>query len=98
LQQGQHVAFAVDVIAHRDAIDAPGQQLMKNRRRHAASAGSVLGVADDKLNLPPLDQARQMLGQHRPSGFSDHITYTQNRNRHRTATFYPTRSNLIIRH
>ena len=51
LQDREDLAPPVDVVAHRDAVDAGGDQLVVDVRRQSRAAGGVLGVGHHQVEV-----------------------------------------------
>jgi len=84
LQGRDDVRLLVDVIAQRDHIHAIRSQLVEQVLRDAASAGDVLGVGDDQVDLSVADEGGELLVNDLPAGPADDIPQAQDPNRHLT--------------
>ena len=51
LQDREDFAAPIDVVAHRDAVDAGGQQFVVDFRRQARAAGGVLGIGHHQIEV-----------------------------------------------
>ncbi len=81
-QRFGYLALAVHVVAKRYDVHAVVEQFIEYRRSQTASAGGVLGVADDKVDLTLPDKPRQQFRQRRTPAFADYITYAKDIHRH----------------
>jgi hypothetical protein len=71
------------MVARRHHVGAGIDRLEKNVFRDAETAGRVLPVDDDEVQLEVADQSRQALPDGRPSGLAHHVA--QKEKTHRTA-------------
>ena len=73
LQDREDLAPAIDVVAHRDAVDAGGDQFVVDFRRQARAAGGVLGVGHDQVEVLLGAQAAHGLRADVPAGLADDV-------------------------
>ena len=73
LDEHQRLALVPGVIAERDGVGAGVDQLVVDRLGDAESAGGVLAIDDDEVELPVGYQARQALVDNCPPGAADDV-------------------------
>jgi hypothetical protein len=71
--EGEDFALVEPVIAGGDAIDTEGEHLIRDIAGDAETAGQILAIDDDEIELQVFAQGRQFRRQDFTPRFSDHI-------------------------
>ncbi len=76
-EEREDLVLAVDVVAQGEDVDARLDQLLVGADGQARAARGVLGVADDQVELPAVDQPRQDLADDLAAGRADDVADEQ---------------------
>ncbi len=79
--EGHGLLLVPDVIARRHHVGAGIDRLEKNLFRDAETAGGVLPVDDDEIQLEVADEPRQALPDGRPPGLAHHVAQKEKTHR-----------------
>ena len=77
LDEHQGLALVEGVVAERHGVDAHGEELFEDRLGEAETAGGVLAVDDEEIELPARPQQRRLLNDRRATGPSDDVANEQ---------------------
>src|SRR3981189_1363807 len=66
------------MVAERDRVRTGIEKLLVNRLGDSKTAGGVLAVDDDEIELPVPDHAGQMFGYGGAAGLADHVADEKN--------------------
>ena len=65
------------MVAQRHGVDARGEELFEDRLGEAETAGGILAVDDEEIELPARPQQRRLLNDRRATGTPDNIADEQ---------------------
>ena len=82
LDENQRLLLVPGMIAERDRIGTSLDQLAIDRLRDAETAGRVLAIDHDQIELPFLDEPGQALNDHSPPAAADDVADEENAHTH----------------
>ena len=78
LDEHQRLVLIPGVIAERDRVGTGVEEFLVDRLGDTETAGCILAVDDDKIELPVADHARQVFGDRGAPGPADHVADEKN--------------------
>ena len=62
------------MIAQRDDVHTIVEEFLEDLGGQSAAASGIFGIADHQIDMPGIDEIRELLGENFSAGLADHVS------------------------